>query len=550
MLKSIYIDNYALIERLEIELQEGLSIITGETGAGKSILLGALGLLLGKRADTGVLKEPDRKCVVEGVFQIKGYGLEQFFNENELDFQNETIIRREISNNGKSRAFVNDTPVNLDLLQDLAVSLIDIHSQNQNLSLNSEAYIRWIIDCYAGISEELEKYRTSFTHYIELKRGLAKAKESLEKDRSNFDFLNHQFNELQAAKLISGELATLEEESSLMNHAEEIKSALESCLKLLSDDEHGIIKDLKLVNDYLTRIGTHFQKVNELLPRAEGSFIELKDITSELAFQFEKVDFDPKRMEEINSRMDLLQSLLHKNKVQSVDELIAIRDGLERKMQQFASGDFELGQMEKEFNAAECLVRQRAQNISVRRKKVFISFEEKVQSLLHSLGMKHARFSIHHEGTEPTETGIDRIQFLFSANSNIPPQHIAKVASGGELSRLMLAIKYHISKAAALPTIIFDEIDSGVSGEIADKVGKLIKEMASTMQVINITHLPQVASKGDQHFLVYKDTFNGTTKTRIRRLTDAERLNEIARMLSGDSVTPAAIENAKVLLGR
>jgi DNA repair protein RecN (Recombination protein N) len=550
MLKSIYIDNYALIERLEIELQDGLSIITGETGAGKSILLGALGLLLGKRADTGMLKEPDRKCVVEGIFYIKGYGLEQFFNEHELDFQNETIIRREISGNGKSRAFVNDSPVNIDLLQDLSVSLIDIHSQNQNLSLNSEAYIRWIIDSYAGISDQVEKYRTAYHNYIEQKRELLRVKENYEKDKEDFDFLNHQLNELQAARLVSEEMETLEEEASLMNHAEEIKSALEICLKLLSDDEQGILKELKSVNDYLLRIKPHVQKIAELSPRAEGSFIELKDITNELNTLFEKIDFDPSRLVEINKRMDILNSLLHKNKVQSIPELIEIRDQLEIKLMQFTTGDYEIERFEKELQATKNFLDELAKNLSAARKKVFNPFESKVQSLLHSLGMKNAKFLIHHENTELTETGIDRIQFLFSANANISPQNITKVASGGELSRLMLAIKYNISKAAGLPTIIFDEIDAGVSGEIADKVGRLIKEMASGMQVINITHLPQVASKGDEHFLVYKEAVNGTTKTRIRRLSDDERLNEIARMLSGDSVTHAAIENAKVLLGR
>jgi DNA repair protein RecN (Recombination protein N) len=550
MLKSIYIDNYALIERLEIELQNGLSIITGETGAGKSILLGAMGLLLGKRADTSVLKEENKKCIVEAVFEVRNYGLEGFFAEHELDYQTETIIRREISNTGKSRAFINDSPVNLDILQELAVSLIDIHSQNQNLSLNSEAYIRWIVDSFAGISKQVEEYTKTYLNYLEKKRALVKANENYERDKANADFINHQYTELTEAKVIPGELQELEEEASLMNHSEEIKSALENCLNLLTDEEKGILRGLKTVNDYFIRIATHYPKVNELLPRTDASFIDLKDISTELSSQFAKIDFDPSRLEFVNKRIDLLQSLFHKHKVKSVEELISLRDQFSTAVKRIESGDYEIEQQQKALYSAEEEVKKLAQGISKKRTGVFVNFESKIQELLHNLGMKNARFLIHNEITDPTETGIDKIQFLFSANANISPQNIAKVASGGELSRLMLAIKYSISKAAGLPTIIFDEIDTGVSGEIADKVGRLIKEMASDLQVINITHLPQVASKGDHHFVVYKESVDSTTITKIRKLNDKERLNEIARMLSGDSVTHAAIENARVLLGQ
>jgi DNA repair protein RecN (Recombination protein N) len=549
MLKSIYIDNYALIERLELDLQGGLSIVTGETGAGKSILLGALGLILGKRADTSVLNDSTRKCVIEGVFQLDGYRLEPFFEANEIDYQSETIIRREISNSGKSRAFINDTPVNLDVVQALTVSLIDIHSQYQNLALNSEDYLQWVIDCFAGITSEVEDHRARYKRYIQLKKEFNKACEAYKLDKENFDLLNHQFNELQSAKLVPGEMDQLEEEFEVLNHSEEIKSALESCIQLLSDDDQGIIRGLKQINDLLARIKPHFPKVNDFEERMLGSFIEIKDMTSGLTNYFEKLDFDPGRMEVVSQRLDLLHTLLHKYKVQSIGDLIEIRDRLDNKLRQFAYGDTEIEKLEKELSVAEMKIMQSAHQISEKRRAVFVKFEERVQHLVRSLGMKNARFSVAHSAKDLSDTGIDRIQFLFSANTNVPVQQISKVASGGELSRLMLSVKYLISSASGLPTIIFDEIDTGVSGEIADKVGRLIKEMSANMQVINITHLPQVASKGDQHFLVYKEVIHGTTLTQIKKLNNTERLNEIARMLSGDSVSEAAIANARVLLG-
>jgi DNA repair protein RecN (Recombination protein N) len=549
MLKSIYIDNYALIEQLEIELQEGLSILTGETGAGKSILLGALGLLLGRRADTNVLKEADRKCIVEGVFKLTRYGLEHFFEENALDYQNETIIRREIGANGKSRAFINDTPVNLDVLQVLALSLIDIHSQYQNLSLNSEAYLRWIIDCFAGLTSQVQDYSKLYNHFVDLKNKYYKAREAYQTDKDNFDFLHHQFNELQTANLVTGELTLLEEEFTVLSHAEEIKSELGSCIQLLSDDEQGVIRGLKQINDLLTKIRLHYPKIVDLDERLKSSFIEIKDIATALTTHFEKVEYDPERLEKINLRMDLLHTLLLKYKVKTTEELILIRNQVDDKLKQFSEGDLKLEKLAKESANAEAKTQQAAQELSADRKNVISRFEEKVQYLIRSLGMKNARFTVHHETTDLSVTGIDKIQFLFSANSNVPVQPVARVASGGELSRLMLSIKYLISTTSGLPTIIFDEIDTGVSGEIADKVGRLIKEMAVNMQVINITHLPQVASKGDHHYLVYKESERGTTVTKIKKLNHSERLNEIARMLSGDSVTDAAIENAKVLLG-
>jgi len=548
MLKSIYIDNYALIERLEIELKDGLTIITGETGAGKTILLGALGLLLGRRADTSVLKEQDKKCVVEGVFNLEGYGLESFFTLHELDFVVDTLIRREISSTGKSRAFINDTPVTLDIIQDLTLQLIDIHSQHQNLLLNNENYVRWIIDAYAGIIDDVKQYAEKYTVFQRSKREYFLMQEAFLKDKQNLDYLAHQHTELQSAKLLTGEFEQLEERSSIMNHAEEIKSALEGSIQILAGEQSGAIPGLKQLLDMLTHIGKHFSPALELKKRTETLYIELKDIHSEIERYFNQIEFDPEVAHLIYERIDLLNSLLHKFKVITVDELIKIRDELDHKIQQLTGGDFELEKLRKALETKQNEIDHLSGKLSQKRRNVFSEFEKKIRQLLQHLGMKNAGFSIVHETTEAGDTGIDKIHFYFSANSNISLQNITKVASGGELSRLMLAIKYLISGSSGLPTIIFDEIDSGVSGEIADKVGNLIKEMASGMQVINITHLPQVASKGEQHLLVYKQVTDSTTKTLIKELNKNERLIEVARMLSGDSITDAAIENAKVLL--
>lgn len=550
MLTSIYIDNYALIEQLEIKLKYGLTIITGETGAGKTILLGALGLLLGKRADSGILKDKQKKCIIEGEFNLEGYGLEPFFESNDLDYATDTIIRREISNNGKSRAFINDTPVTLDIIQELTLNLIDIHSQHQSLSLNKDNYLLWIIDAYANSADLLKEYKAGYSALKHLEYQFNTARETFLKDKRDIDYLTHQFDELQNAGLKAEELGELEEKAMLFDHAEEIKSSFEQTVHLFSGEQTGAIVELKQAIDLLARIVRHFPPAEELRSRTEISYIELKDICAEVEQHFARVEFDPDAAQRINERIDLLHTLLHKNKVQSVQELIDIRDGLDQKLRQLTAGDSELDKMKVELDQLNEKVNLKAEKLSEKRNKVFPEFEQRITRLIRQLGMHNARFSIVHETTPLSGSGKDKIQFHFSANSSISPMNIARVASGGELSRLMLAIKYLISHASGLPTIIFDEIDSGVSGEVADKVGRLIMEMASGMQVINITHLPQVASKGNQHFKVYKTTTEGTTKTLIRELNKNERLHEVARMLSGDSVTEAAIENARVLLNQ
>lgn len=550
MLKSIFIDNYALIDRLEINLNKGLTIITGETGAGKSILLGALGLLLGKRADTSVLKDSDRKCVVEGIFAIEEYQLESYFSEKDLDYAAETIFRREISNKGKSRAFINDTPVTLNLLQEISLKLIDIHSQHQNLLLNDEAYIRWIVDSFAETKDLVKKYQLAFDEFNQQQKTYLDAVESYEQDKDNLDYLTHQLNELQSANLKENELEELEQELDLLSHAEEIKSSLNTSSLLLNDEESGIVPLLKQVTDSLNKISPHYHYAADFKTRIDSAYIELKDIAEGLSQHFESLDYDPERLNFINSRIDELYTLLRKHKKESLTELIANRNQLDEKLQQFAIGNYEIEKLASALKEKEQKMLDLAQLLSKERKSVFVKFSNQIMSRLQSIGLKHSNFKIAHTNKEPGKYGIDKIEFLFSANENTSLQLINKVASGGELSRLMLAIKSLISSASGLPAIIFDEIDTGVSGEIADMVGNLIKEMSGTMQVINITHLPQVASKGDHHYLVYKQADNGKTETLIKELSKNERLNEIAKMLSGDSVTDEALENARVLLKR
>ncbi len=548
MLSSISIDNYALIDKLEMNFHKGLSIITGETGAGKTILLGALSLLLGKRADTTVLKDKNRKCIVEGIFQVNGYNLETFFDENDLDYSNQVLIRREIASNGKSRAFVNDTPVNLNILQDLTLLLVDIHSQHQSLLLNKESYARSIIDSYAHTSPLLSEYKLIYKEYKKLKQAYYDARESYHSDKENLDFISHQFNELREAELKENELIELEGQYKLINHAEEIKLILSEATNILENDEGGLIASLKSIRDSLAKVNEHLPEAKDAGERIDSVYIELKDIAGELSMQNERVVFDAGEMQRITDRMDQLYSLLRKYKSDTIQNLIEIRIDLDNKLQKYSIGDFELGKLLKELEEKEIRVNELADDLSNKRKDSFADFENRVLALLQNLGMKNSKFTVQHEITDPNDNGIDRIQFLFSANKNVSEQNISKVASGGELSRLMLAIKSLISDSFGLPTIIFDEIDSGVSGDIADKVGNLIKRMAENMQVVNITHLPQVASKGDHHYLVYKESDETKSITSIKELDEAERLNEIAKMLSGDSISPAAIENAKVLL--
>lgn len=548
MIKSLDIKNYALIDQLHLEFSNGLSIITGETGAGKSILLGAFALILGKRADTSVLNDQEKKCIVEAEFDVSNYSLRPFFERNDIDYDNLTLIRREIAPSGKSRAFINDTPVNLGILQELSSFLVDIHSQNQNLSLNKQDFLLGVLDKYAGLEKELASYLTSFQEYKSSLQEYHSYLEKLESFSKEQDFLSHQYNELESAKLVEGEVTALEAELGELEHIEDIKSAYALANGALSDDEQGLLASLKKSWQALGKISSYSKTAGEIAERLEANYIDLKDVSVDIAHQFDQLEYDPMRLEQVQQRLNLLYNLQHKHRVSSEQELIAIHDKLSKQLAQLTDGDMNLEELKKKYETFELKARSGAKMISGCRKDRSKELGAKIEKVLKSLGMPHAIFEVEFAEKDMGSSGMDVVRFMFSANKNHALDDISKVASGGELSRLMLAIKYMISHSAGLPTIVLDEIDTGVSGDVASKVGEIVKSMSSGMQVLNITHLPQVASKGDSHFLVYKDHSGVSTKTRVKLLGEDERLKEIAKMLSGEELTEAAIENARVLL--
>ena len=549
MLKSLYIDNYALIDNLEIDFKKGLSIITGETGAGKSILLGALSLILGKRAETSVLNNKSKKCVVEGIFNIRDYNLQAYFEKIDVDYDENTVIRREIGNNGKSRAFINDTPVNLDIINELTGKLIDIHSQHENLSLNNNLFQLKVIDNYGNLHQYVKDYQESFLDYQSHLQEFNTLKENYDKIKADLDYYQFQHDQLAEARLTPGEQEELELEQEQLTHAEEIKTSLEGAVHLFAEDETGLINRIKNLQNLVTRIHKYLPQTQDLISRIESTYIELKDIDSELENICDHTSLNPERLDYVNRRLDLIFSLLQKHNAQSVIQLIDIRDDLKNKIEDIESADFKLDELSSGLLKKKETLVNRADKLSSERKKQIPEIEDRIKKLLHDLGIPNAGFMIRHLRSEDFNiNGNDVIQFMFTANKNTPLLEISKIASGGELSRFMLAIKSLISGSVGLPTIIFDEIDSGVSGEIADKVGTIIKKMSEGMQVINITHLPQVASKGDYHYLVYKQDHESSTKTYIRQLNEQERHVEIAKMLSGKDLTDAAMENARELL--
>ncbi len=551
MIKSLSITNYALIDELEIDFSKGFSIITGETGAGKSILMGALALITGQRADTGVLKKPDKKCIVEGNFLLDGYGLHGFFEEYELDYAHESILRREISPAGKSRAFINDTPVNLNTLKELSFKLIDIHSQHQNLNLNQSEFQLKVVDSYAGNTNLLEEYQSIYTKYKKLKKELDDLKSQAAKSKDDFDYLSFRFDELEKAKLIEGEQEELEEEAKTLNNTEEIQRNLAIIHNLLNEDEFSVLVKIKEAYLAANRIKNVFSKIEPIEERLNSSFIELKDIAEEVELTLSNIEFNPERIEYVNSRLDLIYSLQKKHNVLSIAELIKVKDELDEKLQNISSFDEQINKLNKKVEDTERRLIDLSEDLSKRRIKSFEKIEKYVSAQLKDLGMPDATFKINREGvSEFSQSGIDKISFLFSANANIPAQNINKVASGGEISRLMLSIKSLLSKSISLPTIIFDEIDTGVSGDIADRMASIMKKMSENMQVISITHLPQVAAKGDTHYLVFKEKINQTDTTNIKKVKGEERIKELAKMLSGENITKEAIENAKVLLAK
>lgn len=549
MLKTLLVQNYALIDTLEIDFHQGLNIITGETGAGKSILLGALGLILGNRAEISVLKDKSKACVVEGTFNLAGYSLQDFFTDNDIEYADLTTIRRHINPAGKSRAFVNELPVTLTILKDLVSQIIDIHSQHQNLLLANGNFQLSVLDSFTENAQRLAAYRITFLKYKELTSELASLREKASQAKADLDYLQFQLNQLNEAKLKSGEEVELEQLQQQLSHAEEIKTNLQTASTLLNSDDTSILMWLKDAGASVGKISHFFPAAEELAQRIESCRVELKDVAQEIDLQNEKIFLDPNELESVTQRLDMILTLQQKHRVSTVDELIEVRDRLSVQVDEITNYDLMLEKKASQLQEVTQQALKQANEISSIRKAGSSKFQESIKLLLTQLGMPYADFKVNFESLNDLKSqGIDKVTFLFSANKQMPLNDLSKVASGGELSRLMLSLKSLMVKTKGLPTIILDEIDTGVSGEVADKVGNIISDMAKSMQVINITHLPQIASKGSHHFLVYKDQEKNLTETRIRLLSSTERVTEIAKMLSGEKISEAAITNAKHLL--
>lgn len=551
MLQSLAIQNYTLINQIEIDFKNGFSIITGETGSGKSILLGALGLVLGQRPDTNILKDKDRRCVIEANFNITKYHLQKFFTDAEMEYEEETILRREILPNGKTRAFVNDSPVNIKLLKELGCKLIDIHSQNQNLSLGDPEYQMGIVDTYAQHSSLLEDYQVQFEAYQNIKRDLKNQEEIARKEKSDLDYYQFQLQQLLDANLIEGEQVEMESELKTLNHAEEIKTNLFKASNLLNEGDVAIISLLKEARTSISQVKDVFAEGEEFYKRFDSSCIELQDLASELERSYEAMEFDPSRINFLNEKLDAIYGLQQKHRVDSVEGLIRIREDLDDKVQKISSSDDSIEELKLQLQKQESKLAKASGKLSKSRRSVIPEIEKSLESQLIQLGMPHANINFEQTITEEyLYLGQDLIRILFSANKNGQLEEISKVASGGEVSRLMLSIKSLISASTALPSIVFDEIDTGVSGEIADKMGIVMRRMAENIQVISITHLPQIASKGSYHYKVYKADDELETYSNIVLLDKESRIEELAKMLSGSDMTQAAMENAKVLLAK
>ncbi|MFA7493127.1 MAG: DNA repair protein RecN [Proteiniphilum sp.] len=552
MLKSLYIQNFALIDSLRIGFDPGFSVISGETGAGKSIILGALSLILGQRADVKQIKQDAEKCVIEGVFDLSAYHLASFFEEMDWVYDgDECILRREIWSSGKSRAFVNDSPVYLNDLKGLGDRLIDIHSQHQNLSLNDNLFQLNVVDLLADTKLERADYEKAYVAYRTSERALNDLREQSRKNREEEDYLRFQYTALVEINLQPGEQQQLEEELEAVSHAEEIKTGLYAATALLSEEERSVESMLRTVADTLHNVQRFYPKLSELVSRVDSAFIELKDVREEIAGYFEEVEFDPGRRQLLEDRLSTVYDLQKKHSVTTVEELIALRDEMGRKLENIDSLDERLQALEKDTGEKRKSMMEKAALLGKKRKKAAPRIEKELVERLAYLRMPNVRFQCEFKTKEtPDSTGTDTVQFLFSANKNVALQPVSQIASGGEMSRLMLCIKAMIAGATSLPTIIFDEIDTGTSGEVADRVGAIMEEMGTRMQVIGITHLPQIASKGTAHFLVYKEDDANVVTTRLKELLPEERVQEIARMLSGAEITEQAIENAKVMLNR
>jgi DNA repair protein RecN (Recombination protein N) len=550
MLTHLSIKNYILINQLEIDFRSGFTAITGETGAGKSILIGALSLILGKRADTAALLDKEKKCIIEGVFSIATYELENFFEEHELDYDDHAILRREINRQGKSRAFINDTPVNLPLMKELGERLVDIHSQHQTLTLNESGFQLAVVDNYANNQALLSDYVKRFGEYKAIATTLEDLISREAEIRADEDYTSFRLEEIQSAGLLKDEQKELEEELNILSHAEEIKGKLYQAIQILNTSDNNLLDHLSEVASLTGRISTYHQEIGELHQRLESSNIELKDISTGLEQLNESISFDPAQLEKITSRLDLIYALLQKHKVKEIRELLLIRDELAEQLSMINSLDEDIIRLKEELESAHNDLLKFSDGLRKKREAIIPEIENEIGKILKQVGMEKAVMKVDLKGQQDfTPVGRDRVEFLFSANQGSPPAAVSRIASGGELSRLLLAVKSLITRKNLLPTIILDEIDMGVSGEIAGKVGTLLSGMAAHMQLIAITHLPQIAGKADEHFKVYKKYAEDRTVSGVMRLSNSDRVEEIAALLSNEKVSSSAKETAKELLG-
>ena len=550
MLRRLTVKNYAIIRELDMGFGEGFTVITGETGAGKSILLGALGLALGERADTSVLLSQDEKCIVEADFDIRGYDLETLFEESGVDYEDDAILRREITPAGKSRAFINDTPVTLNVMKELGTRLIDVHSQHQTLLLGNSMFQLRVIDAYAGAAALSGEYRNAWGRYLRAKRAFDDAAGDAERERADYDYYSHQLEELQAARLTEGEQEALEQEQERLTNAGEIREALTTVTTALSGDGPSALSLLRTVRNSLAKISGWLPGAALLEKRIDAQLIDLNDISYEAEKLNGNTADDPGRLEQVTARLDTIWSLMQKHRCRDLSELLARQEQIAGKVSLTAGVDERITDLKKRADEAYAAVTELAGRLSAARREAVGPFTREITAMLRKLGMPHARFETELIPSDmPGPSGLEKAEFMFSANRQVAPEELSRCASGGELSRVMLCLKSVLASSSGLPAIIFDEIDSGVSGEVASMVGDILEEMGRSMQVINITHLPQVASRGTLHYHVYKEESDHSTITRVRLLNSEERIQEIARLLSGSTVTEAAVRNARELLG-
>lgn len=552
MLQSIFIQNYALIDKLDIAFEPGFSVITGETGAGKSIILGAIGLLLGQRADVKAIRNGANKCIVEAKFNIASYGMEEFFKANDIEYDSEEcILRREVNINGKSRAFINDTPASLAQMKILGEKLIDVHSQHQNLLINKEGFQLNILDILAQDTRELTDYQNEYSEYRKICKELDDCIAKAEETRKEEDYIRFQLQQLDEAELKEGEVAELEQEAETLTHAEYIKAGLYRSAQNIGGDEGGCLTLIKDSINTLQTVCKVFAKANEWKERLESCYIEIKDISHDMDDAQESVEFNPSRLEFVNSRLNMIYSMMQKHHVKTDTELIEIAENYRQQLDMITSSDERISELENKKKKLYNSVIRKAETLTAMRKESAVKIQSQMESLLIPLGMPNVKFAVEicHK-KEPDTNGMDAVNFLFSANKNGTLQNVASIASGGEIARVMLSLKAMIAGAVKLPTIIFDEIDTGVSGSIAEKMAMIMQDMGrQNRQVLSITHLPQIAARGNAHYKVYKEDNETGTNSHIIRLSDEQRIDEIANMLSGSTMTEAARNNAKSLLG-